>query len=177
MHEGTLMPQSKRPRKSYKPRRIDADPVGLAIGCVSLLTPRQRRSLMDPALLALDLMRQGRGTWDAWRALADVGNVAEALAEDGIARNLLEQIEDGQEALSRVHDAVASGGSWTLRGPEIAALDDLVWVHGVQLDHASQGEVASAIRRVRDRIAGARAGNVGRGVTVLQGGIGVDSGG
>jgi hypothetical protein len=165
------MPQSKKPRKTYKPRPVRVDAHGLAIDLASLLTHAQRAGFMNPAREALDSLRRGEGDWNAWRTMADVGNMAEALAEEGLAPNLIGNIERGQDVLGRIHGTVMDGGSWTLRGPEIVALDDLVWVHGVQLQHATQGEMARAIERVKARTRGALHGSVGKGTKVLVGAL------
>lgn len=162
----------RRQRKAYRPARIDLDPVGLALSRAAKLTPEQRQQLVGPTAAAFEAFRTGRGTEPLWRSLADAMNVAEALAERGIASDHVDTFARAQAALAAVWQRHAAGGSWTLRGAEITALDDGAFVHGVQLEHASQGEVADAIAAVKRRMQGVRAGNVPKGAVVI-GSLGV----
>ena len=59
------------------------------------------------------------------------------------------------------------GGSWTLRGPEIEALDTALWMHRVQLDHCSLGEFDKARGKVAERTRQALAGNAGPNTKVV----------
>ena len=69
--------------------------------------------------------------------------------------------------LAAVHERQAERGSWTLRGPELQALDDGLWVARVQLEHCSLGEFERARKQVAQRIRHARAGNVPEGAHVV----------
>ena len=84
-----------------------------------------------------------------------------------IASDHGETWERAQEALAAVHGRARAGGSFTLRGAELTALDDAAFVHGGQLEHCSQGELEQAIQRVKRRCAGALRGGVGRDTRVL----------
>lgn len=153
------MPRSARPRKAYRAQPVRLDAHGLAIDLASKLSPDQQALLAEPMRLALDQLRTGRGDWAAWRTLADAGNVAQALAERNIASNLLDKVHAAQAALAALADRVKAGRSWTLRGPELTAIDDMAWVHEVQLSHATQGETAAAIQRVKRVVQGVLQGN------------------
>ncbi len=104
-----------------------------------------------------------------WRSCADALNVAEALADEGIASDADSRgrIHDAQEVLSQVWMRHAAGGSWTMRGREIAALDDGLFIHRVQLDHCSMREYERAIESVRRKTQQALAGNAGPGTVVF----------
>jgi hypothetical protein len=165
------MPRSTPPRKAYRPVGVRLDAHGLAIDLATVLSAQQQADLLDPARAALEQMRLGRGGWEAWRALADVSNVAEALAEGGIAGNLADKVHAAQEALAAVAGRVNAGRSWTLRGLELGALDDLVWLHEVQLQHATQGETTAAIERVKRRVKGVLSGSASPSATVIVGAL------
>ncbi len=168
------MPRSHKPRKRYIPKRIDCDPIDLAISRATVLTIGQRTLLTAPMHKSLEAFRTGKATRHDWANLADAMNVAEQLSALHIASDHGETWERAQATLAAVHDRVAAGGSFTLRGPELSALDDAVFVHGVQLEHCSQAELEQAILRVKRRVEGALQGNVGPGTRVLNaGGLGV----
>ncbi len=77
------------------------------------------------------------------------------------------RIDDAMRVLAAVHERQAERGSWTLRGPELQALDDGLWVARVQLEHCSLGEFERARKQVAQRIRHARAGNVPEGAHVV----------
>lgn len=120
---------------------------------------------------ALEALRTGAGRGDAWRALADALNLAEALVELRIAGNLGDQVHAGQVALSNLAQRVAAGRGWTLYGHELVALDDALWVYATQLDHCCVSEWQAALQTVQRRISAALAGNGGPRVTVHAPGV------
>lgn len=166
------MPRSHRPRKRYVPKRIDHDPVELAISGAALLHASQRASLIDPLRGAFEALRTGRGTQDAWRAMADALNVAEQLAMQGIASDHAELILRAQAALAALHARRQAGGSWTLRAPELDALRDAAEIHEIQLEHATQAETGRAITAARRRVQQALVGNAPRDAIVCIGALG-----
>jgi hypothetical protein len=166
------MPRSQRPRKGYRPHGVRLDAHGLAMDLVTVLSAEQQAKMLQPAQAALETMRTGRGSWDAWRHLADCVNVCQALCAKGIGSNLIDKCLDAQQALGDLHARVTSGGSWTLRGTELKALDETVWLHEVQLRHATQGELQAAIDKVRNVVRGALTGGSQHGPHVLVGRLG-----
>jgi hypothetical protein len=163
------MSRNSKPRKAYRPGRLDHDPVSLAMTMAAKLDATQLPGMLDRIQARLDAFRTGAGNSEHWAALADSLNVAEGLAELGIAGDHRETFERGQQALAAVHGrAHGPRKSWTLRGPELQALDDALFVHSVQLQHCSQGELHKAVATVRRRMQQALKGNAGRGATVLQ---------
>ena len=170
--------RAKTPRKAYRPGRIDADPVGLAMAMAALLTDEQRAPIEQAVVEAFAAFRAGRGTARLWASLADSMNVAEALAQRRIASDHVDTFARAQEALAAVCARHAAGGSWTLYPAEITALDDAVFVACVQLRHCSQGELADAIHAVQRRIAAALRGDGPRGAHVCNPGLlGAQAGG
>jgi len=153
------MPRSHKPRKRYVPKRVNFDLVGRAIDCVATLTTEQRASLLGPVRTAFEAFRTGRGSKAAWCDLADAMNVAEALTEARLASDHVGTFERAQSALASVHGRAQMRGSYTLYPAEITALDDAVFVHGIQLEHCSQGELQNAIDAVKRRVHAALAGN------------------
>lgn len=163
------MSRNRPPRKAYRPGRIDSNPVDLALSRAAKLDGQQVPSLLQRLADDVQRFRLGQGSAPVWAALADALNVAEALAALGIASDHEDTFAKGQAALAAVHGrAWGATRSWTLRGPELQAIDDAIFVHGVQLQHCSQGELLEAVQRVERRTRQALAGNASSGVTVLQ---------
>lgn len=153
---------TRRPRQ---PRPL-VNPIVSAMEGARLLQPVERGLLLDPPREALEALRTGTGRGDAWRALADALNVAEALVELRIGGNLGDQVLAGQAALANLAQRLAAGRGWTLYGHELVALDDALWVYSTQLDHCCVSEWQSALQTVQRRVGAALAGNGGPRVTV-----------
>lgn len=165
------MPRSHKPRKRYVPKRVDLDTIGLAIGRATVLNAEQRVKLNVSVIDALVAFRAGQGSRPHWMNLADAMNVAEAIAQAGIfADDRPDAYAAAQQVLAAVSDRHERGGSWTLRGPELTALDRGVQCHELQLDHVSQGELADAITHVKHRVSGALAGNAAPGTRICTAG-------
>lgn len=167
------MPRSSKPRKSYRPAGVRMDAHLHAVDRIATLLPHQRQQLAGPTAAALELFRRGAGSRAAWCDLADACNVAEALAQMHIGGEpLLPAIHAAQAALAAVHQRQAQRASWTLRGQEITALDEVCYWHAWQLEQATQGELHDAVQQVKRRTAGALAGAAGPGTVVCVGGLG-----
>lgn len=169
------MPTSHKPRKRHNPRPVRLDAHLHAIDRVATLLDTQRSDLSSPLQSAFDQFRVGHGSSPAWCTLADALNVGEVLTEAQIGSNLRGHFALAQAALAAVHARQAAGGSWTLKGPEIAVLDDAVWAAQVQLDHCSQGELADAVETVKRRARGALAGGLAQDTLVCVGHLGADA--
>ena len=168
------MGRTAKPRRAYRPRPVTADTVETAIARAGLLPESSRQALRAPIIAALDGLRTGTGQWPAWCSMADALNVAEQLAADGIASNHAGTIAAAQSVLADLHARLAKGAPWTLRAAELKTLQDAAEIAEIQLEYASQGEVADAIESVKRRVAGALAGSVGADTTVCIGGLGRD---
>lgn len=143
-----------------------ATPFDIAVARASTLSPDQVAENIQPAKLALDAFKAGQGSIDHWRTLVDALNVGEALAErHRIASNLIEKNHAGQEALAAVYARQRT--SWTLRGTEIAALTDAVWLWGVQVNYVSNGELEAARKYVTTRGEQWRRGGSKSGIRIL----------
>lgn len=160
---------SRRARTRFN-RRVIVNPVAVAIELAQKLRPEARADLQRITEHALHAFRSGRDCATQWRVLADVLNTAEALARIGIASDddSRDRINDAQQVLGDVFERQAQRGSWTLRGPELQALDDGLWVARIQLDHCSLREFEDARRVAAERIRQARAGNAPVGARIVE---------
>ena len=160
---------SRRARARFD-RRVILNPVAVAIEGAQKLRPDMRADIRGIVDQALARFRTGDDCAAQWRNMADALNTAEALARIGIASDeaSCDRIADAQRVLADVHQRHAEHGSWTLRGPELQALDLGLWVFGVQLDHCSLNELERARRDCTERIRQARAGNAPAGARVVE---------
>ncbi|WP_396180002.1 hypothetical protein [Flavobacterium sp.] len=134
----------------------------------SALTQAERAAELQPGSDAITAARRGQRKMRAqhWMALADVANVAEALAKLGIASNLAAEIQAAHAALADVFSHQQATGRWECTAPQLAAIDELLWIYGVQINHCSHGELDAAKRHVREIVTQARAGNGAPGTVV-----------
>lgn len=164
------MAANRKPRKRYRPRPLDIDPMGLAMTTAAALTPRQRGTLAANATTAFDAFRVGAGSLEHWQSLAGIISVAEQLARAGIARDHVETFSGARQMLVEVWQRHATRQSWTLYPREITTLDDALWLYGVQLQHVSQRELSEARDTVERRWTQALLGNAAEGCMVVGGG-------
>lgn len=162
-----------RKRSTYRPRPRLVDPVALALELSAKLTMHDQTQLRAIVRQAYDGLRTGTHPGAAWRQLADALNIAEQLCHLGIASDSdsRSRIAKGQEALAAVHRRQAIGSGWTLYPVELTALETAVWMHEVQLQHASKGEFERAHHLAAERVRQARTGNAPTGAMVCVGGV------
>jgi len=170
------MPGTRKPRKAYKPRPVQADAWGLAIDLATKLSRAQQRAYNVPAQAALASLRTATGGWAAWCAMADVVNVAQQLALRNIASDKLTEFAAAQAALQALHARVNATQRWALYAAELAALDLAVLLHAIQLQHCTQGELRDAIQAVQRICSQALQGNAGPRHTVSVGAIALPPG-
>lgn len=143
-----------------------ASPLEIAINRAMALPPNERAEILAPVHAGFEAFRAGAGTDDHWAQLADAIKVGAVLASRNIATNHQGTFSAGYASLVAVYERHAAIGSWTLRGPEIAALELAVFIHKVQLDQCSRGELASAVQTVIRSVQAALRGQVAPGTTV-----------
>lgn len=152
-----------------KRRPVYINATAMAIESARKLRPDVRAGLGEIIATALDEYRAGRDCANHWRTMADALNTAEMLAKAGIASDNASKarIDEAMRVLADVWDRHEARRSWTLRAPELWALDDGLWVARMQLEHCSLGEFERARKKVAERIRHARAGNVPAGAHVV----------
>jgi len=166
------MSRRARARKAYHPKPVHLNSVLRAIEGAARLPADQVATISADLTTALDHFSAGQDCPRLWCAMADAINVAESLADLNICSDdsSRQRIADAHAALSAVHMRHTTRG-WTLYPAERNALADGLWLHSVQLQHASFREYEAAIADTTRRISQARAGNAPRGAIVLQGAL------
>ena len=128
------------------------NPITLAIAGAAVTDTASLDRLRMLELTALESFRMGRATKSDWKALADVLNIAQTMAESGIGQEVLGVCARAQEALSETHDRFKRTGRLGFSGPELQALRELLEYHDLQRTSVSRSQYERSIKRTADRI-------------------------
>ena len=148
----------KKPRKA-KPIHLNA--VERAIELSQRLPRRDQLSLKFFAMNSLENLRKGKGGEPDIRNLIDALNVGEELAVIGICSdaNSRTMIQNGQDAQIRLYERQKERASWTMKSDEMSAMNEALFIHGVQLEYCSMSEFLRAQKTVKEKARQALAGN------------------
>jgi hypothetical protein len=146
------MPKSKKPRKAYKPKRVDS---------MSSLTAIYRKQwtpdaiidvLMTPIYVAFDALKKGQGDCcKHLNALAQLVNISMVLCEQKIGDEYLQIVLNARDCIAKAMFRGDKTGRWALDGAAFEPIGTLLEVHKAQLENAKRGEVANAMREVLKR--------------------------
>ena len=103
-------------------------------------------------LAALEAMAKGLGTKVEWQELADMLNICEVMAMEGIGPEALPYCKEAQDALveaARRYEATKRMG---LSGPGIQALREVYEYHDLQRSSVARGLYEQMIVKTRQRI-------------------------
>lgn len=131
----------------------------------------EREQVYGPVRSAFIAFRAGHGNLDHWLRLVDAMNVGHELTRRQIASDHGGTFEAGEQALLAVLDRQTRGGSWILKGTEIAALDLALIVHDAQLKHCSRQELQLSVTAVINRTTAALSGNASPGTRIVAPGL------
>ena len=128
------------------------DPVSLAISGAAITDTASLDKLRMLDLSAIEAFAKGRATPDDWRALADLLNLCETLARDGIGPEALEPCTQAQEALGHAHARHKDGKPLLFTGPELQAVRESYEFHDLQRTSISRSQYEQAITKTANRI-------------------------
>jgi hypothetical protein len=128
------------------------NPIALAIEGAAITDTALLDRLRLLELSALDGFKKGTPTLSDWRSMADVSNIAETMARDGIGPEVLEVCKRAQEALSAGHERYQTHGTIGRVAGEYETLADLWQFHDLQRSSVSRSEYERAIKKTADRI-------------------------
>lgn len=103
-------------------------------------------------LSSIESFRTGAATRDDWMAMADMLNITETLARDGVGPEALEACLRAQEALGAAHERHVKHGRIAVSGPELQALRDAYSFHDLQRLSISRSRYEQAIAKTANRI-------------------------
>ena len=128
------------------------DPIAHAIAGAAITDTASLDKLRMLELSAIEAFAKGRATSDDWRAIADLLNLCETLALDGIGPEALEPCTQAQEALGHAHTRHKSGKPLLFTGPELQAVRDSYEFHDLQRTSISRSQYEQAITKTANRI-------------------------
>ena len=128
------------------------DPIAHAIAGAAITDTASLDKLRMLELSAIEAFAKGRATPDDWRALADMLNVCETMARDGIGPEALEPCTQAQEALGHAHARHKAGKPLLFTGLELNAVRDAFAYHDLQRSSISRSQYEHAIKKTGDRI-------------------------
>lgn len=137
-------------KRTHRQRRVLTNPVALATRGASLLPAHEVAGIIQPAVDALDALRQRRALPDDWAYLASALGCAHAIEQQGVVRGLMEQLQGIDDALIAIEQRATACGQWaspTLYATEIEAIRLLIDVHRFQLQNLSHREFNAALSR------------------------------
>lgn len=128
------------------------NPVQFAIAGASITPREELDQLLRRELSALDDMLHGRASLAQWHDLANVVNLCETLAHQGVGPEALQTCQLAQDELiesaKRFHKTQRMG----LTGAGIQHLRDLIEWHDLQRSSISRSEYEKAIRLTAARV-------------------------
>lgn len=135
-------------------RRVWAkvDPIGHVLEGMQVTPKEKLDKLRMRELAAIESFRMGSATKHDWQAVADLGNVAEQLARDGVGPEVLAAAEKAQAALGEAHRRLKEHGKLGMTGPEVQALRELYEYADLQRISIPMADYEKAIKRAADRI-------------------------
>ena len=128
------------------------DPIAHAIAGAAITDTASLDKLRMLELSAIEAFAKGRATPDDWRALADMLNVCETMARDGIGPEALEPCTQAQEALGHAHARHKAGKPLLFTGLELNAVRDSFGYHDLQRSSISRSQYEQAIAKTANRI-------------------------
>jgi hypothetical protein len=120
-------------------------------GCAITDTARLDKLRMVE-LSAIDAFAHGRATVQDWRAVSDLSNVAETMAEMGIGPEALPSVRAVESALLEAHARHECYGRMATNGPGLQAMRDLAEWHDLQRTSVDRSTYERAIQRTANRI-------------------------
>ncbi len=103
-------------------------------------------------LSAIEAFRTGSANADDWRALADMGNVAQTLVDMGVGPEVLPTIQAMETFLAEAHERHQRTGRIALTGPGLQAARDLQEYHDLQRTSVARSVYEKAINDTSNRI-------------------------
>jgi hypothetical protein len=129
------------------------NPIAHAISGAAITDTKSLDQLRIRELTAIEAFRTGAATKQEWMDMADMLNICETLARDGIGPEALEPCLRAQEALGAAHARYfGQQGSLTLTAEELQALRDGYEYHDLQRASIGRGRYEQAITKTANRI-------------------------
>lgn len=128
------------------------DPIAHAIAGAAITDTASLDKLRMLELSAIEAFAKGHATREDWRALADMLNICETMARDGIGPEALPSCMLAQIALGEAQSRYKDGRPLLFKGPELNAVRDAFAYHDLQRSSISRSQYEQAIAKTANRI-------------------------
>jgi hypothetical protein len=140
-------------RKHVKRRHYAlVNPITHAIEGASITDAARLDKLRLAELSAIDAFAKGIATVHDWRAVSDLSNVAETMAEMGTGPEVLTVVREVEGALLDAHARHEQTGRIATTGPGLKAMRDLAEYHDLQRTSVDRSTYERAIQRTMNKI-------------------------
>ncbi len=129
-----------------------SNPIRVAMEGAAITPDNLLDQLRLQELSAIDSFTRGRATKADWMAIADLCNIAETMARDGIGPEVLEPCDAAQAALGAAHQRLQTHGKLGMSGPELVAIREIAEYHHLQRTAVARSVYETAIKKTGDRI-------------------------
>lgn len=133
------------------------NPITHAITGAAITDTARLDQVREIEAVAIGAFRDGTPTIDHWKAMADMLNVAETMARDGIGPEVLPACVAVDAALRAGHERYRAHGRIGRAAGEYEAYFELWEYHDLQRSSISRSEYERAIEKTRRRIVNAPA--------------------
>ena len=99
------MSRNKKPRKAYRPKKVTADTLGLALHYAAKPAKQDIDEVLRPLRAAVKALRQGMATEHDWSLTAGSLSLARAIERKGtVVRGLHEHIATTERTMQAIYD-------------------------------------------------------------------------
>lgn len=130
----------------------DINPVAHAIAGAAITTPEVLNKLRMAELDSLDTIIKGHGTTAHWQVIANLVNVAETMALDGIGPEVLPYCEAAQKALIKAAEYYSKTRHLVLDHEGIKSIRELIEYADLQQKSISRAQFERYIEKTRNKI-------------------------
>lgn len=130
----------------------EINPVAHAIAGAAITTPDVLNKLRMAELDSLDTIIKGHGTTAHWQVIANLVNVAETMALDGIGPEVLPYCQTAQKALIKAAEYYSKTRRLILDHEGIKSIRELIEYADLQQKSISRAQFERYIEKTRNKI-------------------------
>jgi hypothetical protein len=149
----TRMPSNKKPRKTYRPKRILHNPVAWVVNGVKPASVDAQTKLKLGYHWSMTNLTKGDGTTHDWQTVSDALNVAMVLCEMDYGKDYLPELEVAMYSMLDMRDRYRATGRLLFKGQEMQAVNLGLELHDEQIAIAPLGVMENALNEVKRRLA------------------------
>lgn len=147
-----MMGRSTKPRKAYRPGRVNPLAMLAAMQGAALLSLDDRLAWQNELHDALTAVRTGTAKKAQWAALFDAINITEELCRMRLARDTANVVDTAQDAVAAILDRQRDTGVRAARASELQALRELVSEFADLMAGITHRDKFEAEARVAERV-------------------------